>query len=390
MKAWILVALALIVGLAAGVGTALLRVQMTAPDTEAMLAGQSGTGRFALPGEPRPKVVIDETSFDFGAMGDDATNSHSFIFRNEGDGTLTLTKGDTTCRCTLIDLEQTDIPPGESAAVKVQWNAKNLAGPYRQSATIFTNDPDRSRVTLTITGRITAALRVTPSDLVFSHLSVGEPATGEVRLYSYLPQKLQITGHKLKDRESAEHFEVAYRPLASDQLKDEPDVKSGCLVTISVKSGLPLGAFRQTILLTTNLKDSPTVEIPVEGTVDSDISIIGRGWNDKNGVLRIGTVSSRQGAEQTVTLACRGSYSKEVTYKVAHVTPSLLKVELGKRADRNQGKVSLTPLTIQIPKGSHPANHLGSEQGDLGRITIETNHPQAPQLRILVRFAVEG
>ena len=390
MKTWLLVALALVVGLAAGVGTALVRVQMTAPDTEAMLAGRSGTGRFALPGEPRPKVVIDETSFDFGTMGDDATKSHSFIFSNEGDDTLALTKGDTTCRCTLVNLEQTDIPPGESAAVKVQWNAKNLAGPYRQSATIFTNDPERSRVTLTITGRITAALRVTPSDLVFSHLSVGEPATGEVRLYCYLPQKLEITGHKLKDGESAELFEVTYRPLASDQFKDEPDVKSGCLVTIAIKSGLPLGAFRQRILLTTNLKDSPTVEIPVEGTVDSDISIIGRGWNDKNGVLTMGTVSGREGAEQTVMLACRGSYSKDVTYKVAHVAPGLLKVELGKRAEVSRGKVSLTPLTIQIPKGSHPANHLGSEQGDFGRITIETDHPQAPQLRILVRFAVEG
>ena len=388
MKAWILVALALIVGLAAGVGTALLRVQMTAPDTEAMLAGRSATGRFALPGEPRPKVVIDETSFDFGAMGDDATNSHSFIFRNEGDGTLTLTKGDTTCRCTLIDLEQTDIPPGESAAVKVQWNAKNLAGPYRQSATIFTNDPDRSRVTLTITGRITAALRVTPSDLVFSHLSVGAPAKGEVRLYCYLPEKLEITGHELKDREGAELFEVTYRPLSPDQLKDEPDVKSGHLVTIAIKSGLPSGAFRQRILLATNLKDSPTVEIPVKGNVDSDISIRGRGWNDKNGVLMIGTVGSRKGAEQTMMLVCRGAYSKEVTYKVAHVTPDLLKVELGKRVETD--KVSLTPLSIQIPKGSHPANHLGSEQGDFGRITIETNHPQVPQLLILVRFAVEG
>ena len=390
MKTCFFVALALVVGLAAGVGTALVRVRMTASDTEAMLTGRTDPGRFARPGEPRPRVVIDQTSFDFGTMGDDGSGSHKFVFKNEGDGTLTLTKGDTTCRCTLIDLEETDIPPGESATVKVEWNAKNLAGPYRQSATVFTNDPDRSRVTLTISGRITAALRVTPSDLVFSHLSVGESATGKVRLYCYLPEKLQIKSHELKDRESAEQFDVSYEPLSPEQIKEEADVKSGCLVTITAKSGLPLGAFRQTILLATNLKDSPTVEIPGEGTVDSDISISGRGWNEKNGVLMIGTVSGRQGAEQTLMLACRGSYSKEVRYKVAHVTPDLLKVELGKRTEVSQGEASLTPLTIQIPKGSPAANYLGSDQGDFGRITIETNHPQAPQLRILVRFAVEG
>jgi hypothetical protein len=36
-----------------------------------------------------------------------------------------------------------------------------------------------------------------------------------------------------------------------------------------------------------------------------------------------------------------------------------------------------------------PISRLGTQQADLGEILIATNHPGAPQLRLLVRFAVE-
>jgi hypothetical protein len=68
--------------------------------------------------------------------------------------------------------------------------------------------------------------------------------------------------------------------------------------------------------------------------------------------------------------------------------PDLLLVKLGERED--DGKVTLIPLTIQIPKGSPPASHLGPTQEKLGRITLKTTHPDVPELQILLRFAIEG
>ena len=43
---------------------------------------------------------------------------------------------------------------------------------------------------------------------------------------------------------------------------------------------------------------------------------------------------------------------------------------------------------IEIPPGSPTVDCLGSEQGKLGEIILESTHPQVPKLRILVRFAV--
>ncbi len=391
MKTWSIVLATMVFGLAAGVGTAVVRVRMTGVDTESVLAGGAEAGRYASNSVARPKAVIDETEFDFGTMDDDATQRHAFEFRNEGSEPLTLSKGDTTCRCTLIDLEEKEVPPGGSATVNLEWTSKNQAGPYRQTATIFTNDPDRPRVTLTISGLVTAALKVSPLEVVFSQLSLGESATADVKVLCYLSENFQITGWECEDAEDSDKFEVTHEPLSADQLKAEADAVSGCLVRVTVKPGLLQGAFRQTIRLSTNLEDSASIELPVEGVVRGDISIVGgRNWNGDEMLLTLGTVSSQEGASQSLMLTCRGPRREEVDYRITEVEPEWMEVELGERTGINQGKVLMTPLKIEIPKGSRPANHLGSNQGEYGRITIETNHSTAPQLQILVRFAVEG
>jgi hypothetical protein len=157
-----------------------------------------------------------------------------------------------------------------------------------------------------------------------------------------------------------------------------------------VKPGLPLGPIRQTISLSTNLDTRPTVDIPLEGTVVSDISIVGRGWNADTGVLTLGTISGQEGAEQTLTIITRGPYRKEVRFKPGQIVPDLLRIQFGQTTPLAGGAVYCTSMTIRIPKGSRPASYLGARQSKYGEITIETSHPQARQLHLHVCFAVAG
>jgi len=50
--------------------------------------------------------------------------------------------------------------------------------------------------------------------------------------------------------------------------------------------------------------------------------------------------------------------------------------------------VKRIPISITIPAGSPACNHLGSQLGGLGRIVLETGHPDVPKLTIPVRVAV--
>ena len=46
-------------------------------------------------------------------------------------------------------------------------------------------------------------------------------------------------------------------------------------------------------------------------------------------------------------------------------------------------------VVIEIPKGSPPANYLGNQQSKLGEVLLSTTHPEAKQLKLSVRFAIE-
>ena len=165
---------------------------------------------------------------------------------------------------------------------------------------------------------------------------------------------------------------------------------------VTVKPGLPLGPIRQTIRLTLSMPpsaDVTVVDVPVEGTVDADISLIGRNWNADQAKLTIGSVQSSQGANRQLFVMLRGVHRHDVAIKVAKLEPAWLRVTLGEPSDIKGGAtgegVTQIPLTIEIPPGVPPVNHRGSAQGKYGEILLETNHPQVKHIRMNLDFFVE-
>jgi hypothetical protein len=321
------------------------------------------------------------------------TQRHEFAFKNVGTAPLVLTKGTTSCKCTISEVDTKPIPPGGSTKVTVQWSGKGNLGDFQQTANIITNDPARSQITLTIDGRLTTSVRVDPSDLVITRITAGEPAGAKFRLYGSLTEPLQIKEIKLEDPKFAGLFQFRSRPLSTEELKADPDARSGYEVEVTIRPGLPVGLIRQKILLATNYSSRPSIELPVGGKVVSQIAIVGKGWSEENGFLDLGTVNGRTGGAYTVLLVTAGPHHSEIKYGPVEMDPDLLdllKVEIGQTTGPENGTMSRTPLTFSIPPGSPPANHLGSDVGKLGQIRIKTSHPNIPVLRILVRFAVEG
>ena len=75
--------------------------------------------------------------------------------------------------------------------------------------------------------------------------------------------------------------------------------------------------------------------------------------------------------------------------KLAKAAPAPLKVTIGKREPLTP-TTSRIALTIEIPRGARPVNHLGSsEEAKLARILLDTGLPEPKQLQILVQFLVE-
>ena len=144
MRIALAVILATIVGVATGVGMAVLRVQIAPWDGDpGGVEADPQMPAVAQSGQPMPKLVIDQLEYHYGTMDVDDKRSHDFVFTNTGNARLVLSAGGTSCRCAVSSIEDTEVLPGRSTTVTLTWTSGETIGPSRRTATILTNDPDR-------------------------------------------------------------------------------------------------------------------------------------------------------------------------------------------------------------------------------------------------------
>ncbi len=338
-------------------------------------------------GAPQPRAVVDQSEYDFGSMDRATTKTHEFVFTNEGDAPLKLVAGDTTCKCTLSELAEDEIPRGGSGTVMLEWTAKVEGIDFRQTATILTNDPVSPRVQLTVSGRIVDAMRIEPRGFVYSSILVGSEKTAEVRLLSFIQDDLQILDHRFLRADTVKFFEIAEQDIPSDELQ-ALSAKAGKLLRLTVKPGLPIGSFEQALEVTTNVAGADAYVISIRGQIMGELSIVGSGWNRDRGILSLGAVDAEQGKRAQLAVYVRGEHAHGIEITTGKIWPAALQVTLGEHKEIKGGRVIRVPLTIELPRGTPPMIHMGSQQGGLGEIILKTNHPRAHELRIRVRFAV--
>lgn len=339
----------------------------------------------------QPKLVVDDTMHDFGSVEANGTVRHAFRFTNVGTAPLTLKAGTTTCTaCTIAELSKSQVAPGETVEVVVQYTATSKKPDFKQIATVLTNDREQHLVELVIRGDITSKFRMLPERLVMSNVSAKEAATAELRIYCFLSDAVRVVDHEFVGAESASFFEFKTEPIAGDQLTEQ-GAKSGCRVLVTLKPGLPLGPFRQTIGLTVETGaggDKTDMEVPIEGVVVSDLSIVGPDWHSGSGILTIGNVASAKGAKRSLIVLVRGAARKNVVVEPLSLDPPWLQVALGEPTELNES-VTQIPLSVEIPAGRPPAIYLGTDQGKFAQIILGVkNHPDVKEIRMHVKFVI--
>jgi hypothetical protein len=353
------------------------------------IAAQSGE-KTPLP-EPKgkaPRVEVVEPHYNFGQMERGHEKSHEFLIRNIGDAPLRVWAGQTTCKCTLSEVKSGALAPGESTHVRLEWSAKSDQGPFRQTATIHTTDPRQPEIELTIDGEIVNASGVQPPDFAFDKVAVGETKSAEVYVMAMLQDELSVSSAELTDEETRDKFDVKIEHVERDKLP-EKNARDGVRITLTAKPGLPIGRFNQYVTLTTNLKDSEKVHIPVLGRVVGDISVRGgTNWLEDQGVLNLGRVLAAQGKKVRLNLAVRGENADTVKFDVGSLDPPELKVTFG-QPRRVKPTLVYVPMEVEVPAGTPPMARLGTAQGEEGKIVLTTTHPTMKELTMGVRFAVE-
>ena len=96
-----------------------------------------------------PKLTIAQLQYDFGQIKKGTVAQHSFTFKNDGSTDLQITNVAPACGCTTSEFSKV-VPPGKEGQITLAVHTDNFNGALSKTAEVFTNDPARPQLTLTM------------------------------------------------------------------------------------------------------------------------------------------------------------------------------------------------------------------------------------------------
>jgi hypothetical protein len=93
--------------------------------------------------ENKIKPSQDIYTWDFGKVKEGEVLEHDFILKNEAAGILNIKAVNTSCGCTVSEVEKRGLQPNESTVIKVKFNSRGYSGPTQQYIYVHTDSLDK-------------------------------------------------------------------------------------------------------------------------------------------------------------------------------------------------------------------------------------------------------
>lgn len=166
--------IAMLTGLAAPVNAQALDRRDLSPANPAVAApGTEGMGY----------LVFSSKIQDTGEILDSEPYELNYLFRNTGQGPLTITQVKTSCGCTVPELEKKTYMPGESGEMKVTFDPSGKSGAMSRNITVFTDSQRTPSETLIVRTLVKPVVVMEPRVLPFDSIEKGQTATKEFKIY---------------------------------------------------------------------------------------------------------------------------------------------------------------------------------------------------------------
>lgn len=210
--------------------------------------------------EGAPKILCDQPVYDFGDHDNDVDVKHGFTISNTGSGNLEIASVKTSCGCTVAELEDKSLAPGESTKVRATLSLKGKRGKQHKQIVVHSNDPQTPHYQLTMMGNAVAAIEILPAVANFGRIVNDDPQTRTVTVASARDDaKFKIA----KIESTIDAFEVT--------AKTQPDGMSH-IVSITAPGKMAPGNLAGQVKLHTDNPKHPLVTVNTYGQVLGPIS----------------------------------------------------------------------------------------------------------------------
>jgi hypothetical protein len=141
-----------------------------------------------------PEIKFEQMIYDFGEVGPSEKIKGEFKFTNIGEGLLEITKVGKCCGV-VATLDRMEYKPGESGALKVEWNSGPQESTMTRKLVINSNDPNTPVANLTIKAKVLLQIDWEPKRLKL-FLDEDNAGCSEITISSIDNQPFSITGFK--------------------------------------------------------------------------------------------------------------------------------------------------------------------------------------------------
>lgn len=108
----------------------------------AMITGCSAQENSEIIEQTTNQPEENQYAWDFGPVQENIILKHEFIFKNNTPQMLTIQNVSTSCGCTVSEVKQKILSPGESTTIGVSFDTKGYKGSVEQYVYVNTDSLD--------------------------------------------------------------------------------------------------------------------------------------------------------------------------------------------------------------------------------------------------------
>ncbi|WP_253154061.1 DUF1573 domain-containing protein [Stieleria tagensis] len=352
-----------------------------------------------------------DKNYDFGAMAPGTKGTHEFVIKNTGAEPLKLELGASTCKCTLGSLKDSELMPGESTSVELEWTVSSDKKTFSQSAELRTNDPTQPAIRLQVSGLVIREIEFEPKEVSFGEVLSGDEFQFTTKMYSYYETQIEPTKVSFGSEELTKLSDFKIEPFeVSDADGVHKQAKQGFNVITTVQPGLRQGPMVTT--MNVGFKN-PDYKAPTDATATNNVDdkdqlyyasaelagrVIGSLTMIESSKLKstsgggyywsLGRLDSEDSLEFKALVALKGSEKDTTNLTIGEVYPSdVIQAEFD--APLGKGSMQLFPLKLKLTPGDKTIDLLGKNKDDFGWVWIESDNPKVSRMRVAVKVLIE-
>jgi len=199
-----------------------------------------------------PKIVCDESIYDFGEKNNTEFVEHDYPIRNEGTLSLEILTVKASCGCTAVKPSMDVIPPGGEASIRARLDLRGRHGFQRKTITVKSNDPNTPSLVLQLRGTAIQPLRAQPSSLFFGRVGTDG---ARVRTFDIISGRGPIQIENIR----TDNPGIVVKALPDQSAADG----SSHHFELTLDSSLPAGNLNGKVFVKTDLPNQSELSIPV-------------------------------------------------------------------------------------------------------------------------------